>query len=91
MNEILDRSPKVEWDDIAGLKFAKDVVYEMVVWPMQRSEFFTGLRTPPKGLLLFGPPVCLIHSLLLFFIYFFLLFFFSFSSTLVHPRANVLF
>eukprot|EP00026_Physarum_polycephalum_P005727 Phypoly_transcript_05765.p1 GENE.Phypoly_transcript_05765~~Phypoly_transcript_05765.p1 ORF type:complete len:617 (+),score=123.44 Phypoly_transcript_05765:53-1852(+) len=56
VNEILDRSPKVEWDDIAGLKFAKDVVYEMVVWPMQRSEFFTALRTPPKGLLLFGPP-----------------------------------
>ncbi len=57
-NEILDRSPKVELDDIAGLDFAKQVVKEMVVWPNMRKELFTGLRTPPKGLLLFGPPVC---------------------------------
>lgn len=56
-NEILDKTPKVEWDDIAGLKFAKNLVWEMVVWPAQNSLLFTGLRTPPKGLLLFGPPV----------------------------------
>lgn len=56
MNEVLDRSPNVDWDDIAGLHFAKQCVMEAVVWPMLRPDIFNGLRGPPKGLLLFGPP-----------------------------------
>lgn len=56
MNETLDKSPGVEWDDIAGLTFAKQCVMEAVVWPMLRPDIFSGLRGPPKGLLLFGPP-----------------------------------
>jgi len=43
-------------DDIAGLEHAKESIKEMVVWPMLRPDIFTGLRGPPKGLLLFGPP-----------------------------------
>lgn len=56
MNEVLDRSPDVDWNDIAGLHFAKQCVMEAVVWPMLRPDIFNGLRGPPKGLLLFGPP-----------------------------------
>lgn len=56
MNEVLEQSPGVDWDDIAGLQFAKRCVMEAVVWPMLRPDIFTGLRGPPKGLLLFGPP-----------------------------------
>lgn len=55
-SEIMDNGPGVHWDDIAGLEFAKQSVKEMVVWPMLRPDIFTGLRQPPKGLLLFGPP-----------------------------------
>lgn len=44
------------WSDIAGLTEAKRSITEIVVWPMQRPDIFTGLRRPPKGLLLFGPP-----------------------------------
>ena len=55
-NEIMDQGSPIGWDDIAGLQFAKDTVKEIVVWPMMRPDIFTGLRGPPKGLLLFGPP-----------------------------------
>ncbi len=55
-HEMMDHSPGVAWDDIAGLTFAKKCVVEIVVWPMRRPELFRGLRGPPKGILLFGPP-----------------------------------
>ncbi|XP_065919109.1 fidgetin-like protein 1 isoform X2 [Dysidea avara] len=56
MNEIMDHSAPVHWDDIAGLQFAKNTIKEIVVFPMLRPDIFTGLRGPPKGILLFGPP-----------------------------------
>ena len=55
-NEIMDHGPQVSWNDIAGLEFAKTTIQEIVIWPMLRPDLFTGLRGPPKGLLLFGPP-----------------------------------
>ncbi|XP_010732826.3 fidgetin-like protein 1 [Larimichthys crocea] len=56
MSEIMDHGPPISWDDIAGLEFAKTTIKEIVVWPMLRPDIFTGLRGPPKGILLFGPP-----------------------------------
>ncbi|NXX80553.1 FIGL1 protein, partial [Urocolius indicus] len=56
MHEIMDHGPPVHWDDIAGVEFAKATIKEIVVWPMLRPDIFTGLRGPPKGILLFGPP-----------------------------------
>lgn len=56
MSEIMDHGPPITWDDIAGLEFAKTTIKEIVVWPMLRPDIFTGLRGPPKGILLFGPP-----------------------------------
>lgn len=55
-SEIMDIGPSIEWNDIAGLDFAKGAIQEAVVWPMLRPDIFTGLRRPPKGILLFGPP-----------------------------------
>lgn len=55
-SEILDRSPSVRWDDIAGLADAKRALREAIILPSQYPSVFTGLRAPPKGLLLFGPP-----------------------------------
>ncbi|GBP66597.1 Fidgetin-like protein 1 [Eumeta japonica] len=55
-SEIIDRSIPVGWDDVAGLEMAKSVIQEAVVWPLLRPDIFTGLRRPPKGILLFGPP-----------------------------------
>lgn len=56
MSEIMDLGPPVAWEHIAGLEFAKATIKEIVVWPMLRPDIFTGLRGPPKGILLFGPP-----------------------------------
>ncbi|XP_021932258.1 fidgetin-like protein 1 isoform X2 [Zootermopsis nevadensis] len=55
-SEIMDNKTAVTWDDIAGLDFAKSTIQEVVVWPLLRPDIFTGLRRPPKGILLFGPP-----------------------------------
>jgi katanin p60 ATPase-containing subunit A1 len=53
---MLDRRPKVRWSDIAGLEEAKRVLHEAVVLPQLIPEFFTGVRRPWKGVLMFGPP-----------------------------------
>lgn len=44
------------WDDIAGLEKAKNALKEAVVMPIKFPTFFTGARTPWKGILLYGPP-----------------------------------
>jgi len=54
--DILDHSPGVSWEDIAGCEDAKRCLQEMVVLPALRADLFTGLRAPARGLLLFGPP-----------------------------------
>jgi len=56
LDEIYDRSADVTFDSIAGQEVAKQALREMVILPTIRPELFTGLRSPPKGLLLFGPP-----------------------------------
>lgn len=55
-SEIMESDKTITWDDIAGLEYTKKIVKEVVVFPMLRPDIFTGLRRPPKGILLFGPP-----------------------------------
>ncbi|EAT38889.1 AAEL009254-PA [Aedes aegypti] len=55
-SEIMDRFTPLTWEDIAGLEYAKTIIQEAVVWPILRPDIFTGLRRPPRGILLFGPP-----------------------------------
>ena len=45
----MEKEPNVNWDDIAGLKHAKEAIQEIVVWPLQNPELFKGLRAPAKG------------------------------------------
>ena len=39
-NEIVERSGRVQWDDIAGQDQAKRLVQELVVWPMLNPHLF---------------------------------------------------
>ncbi|KAK3745751.1 hypothetical protein QZH41_018158, partial [Actinostola sp. cb2023] len=55
MNEIMDHGPPVTWDDIAGLEFAKNVIKEIVVWPMLRP--MEQQQMLMKGYLLSVPPI----------------------------------
>ena len=54
--DILDKSPSVRWDDIAGLEDAKRLLEEAVVLPLLMPDYFQGIRRPWKGVLMFGPP-----------------------------------
>ena len=51
-----DGDDAVTFQDVVGLKGAKQALYESVVLPMKQPQCFEGARKPFTGLLLFGPP-----------------------------------
>ncbi|MBI2676193.1 MAG: AAA family ATPase [Candidatus Aenigmarchaeota archaeon] len=59
MREVLIEIPDVKWKDIGGLEGIKQLLQEIVVWPMTHAEDFKriGIK-PPTGVLLYGPPGC---------------------------------
>ncbi|XP_057454239.1 katanin p60 ATPase-containing subunit A1 [Lotus japonicus] len=54
--DVLETSPGVRWEDVAGLTEAKRLLEEAVVLPLWMPEYFQGIRRPWKGVLMFGPP-----------------------------------
>lgn len=54
--EVLDKSPNVSFDDIAGLQETKKLLQEAVLLPILMPEYFRGIRRPWKGICMFGPP-----------------------------------
>lgn len=53
---ILQDTPNVKWEDVAGLEGAKEALKEAVILPIKFPHLFTGKRQPWKGILLYGPP-----------------------------------
>ncbi|MEW5313246.1 MAG: hypothetical protein WDW38_004830 [Sanguina aurantia] len=47
---------EASWDAIAGLRDVKMLLQEATVLPTLRPDLFQGVRKPPRGILLFGPP-----------------------------------
>ena len=56
LSEIVENKPDVKFSDVVGLKEAKQILREIIIVPNLRPDLFKGLRAPPRGLLLFGPP-----------------------------------
>eukprot|EP01135_Chromosphaera_perkinsii_P001900 Nk52_evm49s212 gene=Nk52_evmTU49s212 len=50
---------RVTWNDIGGLERVKIELQKAVEWPLRYSEAFSRLKvSPPKGIVLYGPPGC---------------------------------
>ncbi|EDW87518.1 fidgetin-like protein 1 isoform X1 [Drosophila yakuba] len=56
LGESMHDFKPVAWEDIAGLESAKSTFLEAIIMPLRRPDLFTGVRCPPRGVLLFGPP-----------------------------------
>ena len=59
MREVYIEVPNVPWSDVGGLKEVKQLLREVVEWPLKKAEMFKrmGIK-PPRGILLYGPPGC---------------------------------
>lgn len=57
LREVLVQKPNVKWEDVGGLKEAKQALREAIEWPLKYPEIFkeAGVK-PPKGILLYGDP-----------------------------------
>ncbi|CAG2161459.1 unnamed protein product [Oppiella nova] len=46
----------MDWSKVVGLELEKQRIVEAAINPILRPDLYKGGRTPPKGILLFGPP-----------------------------------
>ena len=53
---MIQRDPKVKFEDIAGLENCKKALRENVLLPILMPSYFIGIRRPCKGVMMFGPP-----------------------------------
>jgi len=59
MKEVLIEIPNVKWSDIGGQEDLKLKLKQAVEWPLKHPEAFVRMGiTPPRGVLMFGPPGC---------------------------------
>ncbi len=59
IREVFVEVPNVKWDQVGGLEELKERLIEAVEWPLSHPTIFKRMGiTPPKGILLYGPPGC---------------------------------
>jgi len=57
IREILIEVPNVSWEDVGGLEGVKELLKEVVEWPLKSPESYRDIGVEaPKGVLLYGPP-----------------------------------
>ncbi|XP_056640032.1 ribosome biogenesis protein SPATA5-like isoform X1 [Diorhabda sublineata] len=59
MREVQIEISNVKWSDIGGQEKLKMILKQAIEWPLKHPQSFLRLGvTPPKGVLMFGPPGC---------------------------------
>jgi len=59
IREVFTEIPNVRWSDVGGLDDQVRELKEAIEWPLKFKESFTRMGiSPPRGILLFGPPGC---------------------------------
>jgi len=59
IREVFVEVPNVPWEQVGGLDDLKQKLVEAVEWPLSHPTIFSRMGiTPPKGILLYGPPGC---------------------------------
>jgi len=59
IREVFVEVPNVPWEQVGGLDELKQKLIESVEWPISNPTIFNRMGiTPPKGILLYGPPGC---------------------------------
>lgn len=59
IREVFTEIPNIRWTDIGGLDDQVRELKEAIEWPLKFKESFSRLGiSPPRGILLFGPPGC---------------------------------
>ncbi|XP_017776347.1 PREDICTED: spermatogenesis-associated protein 5 [Nicrophorus vespilloides] len=59
MREVQIEVPNVLWSDIGGQSKLKLILRQCVEWPLKHAESFIRMGiTPPRGVLMYGPPGC---------------------------------
>ncbi len=54
--DFLVNNNSVGYDDIIGAQGVKDSLQQMILLPNLRPDIYQGIRSPPRGILLYGPP-----------------------------------
>jgi len=57
IRELFTEIPDVKWSDVGGLNDVKQLLDETIQWPLRHQDLFkkAGI-SPPKGIMLCGPP-----------------------------------
>nr|KXH77531.1 MAG: AAA family ATPase [Candidatus Thorarchaeota archaeon SMTZ1-83] len=59
VREVFIEVPNVKWTDVGGLEDVKQELVEVVEWPLKKQDSFRRIGiTPPRGVLIWGPPGC---------------------------------
>ncbi|MEK9133148.1 MAG: CDC48 family AAA ATPase [Patescibacteria group bacterium] len=59
LREVFVEIPNTKWTNVGGLEHIKQTLKETIEWPLKYGSVFDCIKlSPPKGILLFGPPGC---------------------------------